>query len=277
MKYSASSSIVILSAFTVLAVVYKSKSGRLNRCPVVTNQNIWFTGQCTSEHFNTQEQNCWNSWDDQMKNFSARTWAAATRNDVQRFGFFTAAAGVSSNFSLRFRIARVQLRSLGSKWQRVLSASCCIFFRFSFSSRNDGASAEGFKAGGAHRKEFLDWLKSLSALKLRGQRAAPLKENRHESSYPMKIILLWLWCVCEPALFEAQRSRRCSVAWLEPRRARRPMRADVLVVVTGSMCRHPGSAACWRDNSRWGGRESDHPPACGRASAQLADKWSLSQ
>lgn len=89
-------------------------------------------------------------------------------------------------------------------------------------------------------------------------------KNRQELSYLLKICLLWLCCVCEFALFEAWRSRRYSMAWLEPNRVRRPMRGDVLVVVIGALCWHPGSPACWKDNRPSGGRvgerESDRTP-----------------
>lgn len=55
------------------------------------------------------------------------------------------------------------------------------------------------------------------------------------------------------------------IAWRDSSRTglRRPMRGDVLVVVIGVLCWHPGSAACWRDNRPSGGRggESDHPPS----------------
>lgn len=55
------------------------------------------------------------------------------------------------------------------------------------------------------------------------------------------------------------------MAWLEPSRERRPMRGDVLVVVIGALCWHPGCTACWGDNRPSGGGErvekkSDHPP-----------------
>lgn len=61
------------------------------------------------------------------------------------------------------------------------------------------------------------------------------------------------------------------------------MRGDVLVVVIGVLCWHPGSTACWRDNKPLGGRvggerESDHPtfntiwpglhPACGQLKSE---------
>lgn len=133
-------------------------------------------------------------------------------------------------------------------------------------------NAEWFKAGGAHRKEFLiDWNNeqfSLSTLKPKGQRALLLKEQTGvvlSAQNQPAVALLRLCCVCEFALFEARRSRRYSMAWLEPNRVRRPVRGDVLVVVIGALCWHPGSTACWRDNrpsrGRAGGeRESDHPP-----------------
>lgn len=88
---------------------------------------------------------------------------------------------------------------------------------------------------------------------------------------------LFRLCVC--CLWSEELSHcRYSVAWLEPNRVEGPKRGDVLVVVIGVLCWHPGSTACWKDNRPVGGgageRESDHPlfnttwrglyPGCGQ-------------
>lgn len=118
------------------------------------------------------------------------------------------------------------------------------------------------------QERISDWLKQwtvqfvgVKAKKVKGQ---CFSKNRQKFSYLLKISLLWLCFVCEFVLFEAKSSRRHSMAWLEPNGAKRPMRGDVLVVVIGVLCWHPGSTACWRDNRPVGGRagerESEHPP-----------------